>query len=139
MPHERNRVAFRSPILAPPAAILLRLDQRHRRLGGHDRHAAGRTHGLGLVTEPLLADLQVDRVTFAHINLVASLIGAAFCLPVGWMIDRWGVRTALVAVTAALGLAVLGMGEATGAFSLLSTLILVRGFGQSACRSSAWP
>ncbi|HVU88501.1 MAG TPA: MFS transporter [Pirellulales bacterium] len=92
----------------------------------------GRTHGLGLVTEPLLADLQVDRVTFAHINLIASLIGAAFCLPVGWMIDRWGVRMALATVTAALGVSVLAMGEATGWMSLLATLILVRGFGQSA-------
>ena len=92
----------------------------------------GRTHGLGLVTEPLLADLQVDRVTFAQINLVASLIGAAFCLPVGWMIDRWGVRAAITTVTAAPGLSVLGMGEADGSLSLLATLILVRGFGQSA-------
>jgi MFS family permease len=80
----------------------------------------------------LLEDLQVDRVTFAHINLVASLIGAAFCLPVGWMIDRWGVRTALTAVVAALGVSVLGMGESNGWISLLALLILVRGFGQSA-------
>jgi MFS family permease len=92
----------------------------------------GRTHGLGLVTEPLLAALQVDRVTFAHINLVASLLGAAFCLPVGFLIDRRGVRATLTAVTAALGVSVLAMGEATGWMSLLATLILVRGFGQSA-------
>jgi len=29
----------------------------------------GRTQGLGLITEPLLADLQIDRVLFAQINL----------------------------------------------------------------------
>ncbi|MES1213866.1 MAG: MFS transporter, partial [Singulisphaera sp.] len=92
----------------------------------------GRTHGLGLVTEPLLDDLNVDRVTFAHINLVASLIGAAFCVPIGMMIDRWGVRTALATVTLALGVSVLSLGEASGWLSLLATLILVRGFGQSA-------
>ena len=34
----------------------------------------GRTQGLGLVTEPLLADFQIDRVTFANINLWATLI-----------------------------------------------------------------
>ena len=45
----------------------------------------GRTHGLGLVTEPLLADLGLDRVPFAALNLWATLLGAAFCLPVGWL------------------------------------------------------
>ena len=29
----------------------------------------GRTQGLGLITEPLLADLQIDRVVFARLNL----------------------------------------------------------------------
>jgi len=29
----------------------------------------GRTQGLGLITEPLLVDMQIDRVAFARINL----------------------------------------------------------------------
>jgi hypothetical protein len=29
----------------------------------------GRTQGLGLITEPLLADLHMDRVSYAAINL----------------------------------------------------------------------
>lgn len=92
----------------------------------------GRTHGLGLVTEPLLQDLNIDRVLFARINLVGSLVGAAFCIPVGWLIDRFGVRSVLVAVTMALGLSVAGMSACEGPASLLLGLILVRGFGQSA-------
>jgi len=36
----------------------------------------GRTQGLGLITEPLLADLHIDRVTYATVNLWATLIGA---------------------------------------------------------------
>src|SRR3954453_4256894 len=63
----------------------------------------GRTHGLGLITEPLLADLQLDRVTFALVNLWATLLGAAFCLPTGWLLDRVGGRAVLLGVT--LGLA----------------------------------
>src|SRR5688572_445890 len=63
----------------------------------------GRTHGLGLVTEALLADLQLGRVPFAALNFWATLIGAAFCLPVGWLIDRFGVRVVLAAVLGALG------------------------------------
>jgi len=37
---------------------------------------AGRTQGLGLITEPLLADLQIDRVLFAQINLCRRNRGA---------------------------------------------------------------
>src|SRR5215212_9473240 len=69
----------------------------------------GRTHGLGLVTEPLLADLGLGRVPFAALNFWATLVGAAFCLPVGWVIDRLGVRVVLAAVLLGLGLVVVGM------------------------------
>src|SRR5262245_30547093 len=73
----------------------------------------GRTHGLGLVTEPLLADLGLGRVPFAALNFWATLIGSAFCLPVGWMIDRLGVRILLAAVLGGLGLVVVGMAGVT--------------------------
>ena len=43
----------------------------------------GRTQGLGLITEPLLRDLSIGRVAFAQINLVATLIGALFCIGIG--------------------------------------------------------
>ncbi len=59
----------------------------------------GRTQGLGLVTEPLLADLQIDRIAFARINLWATLIGALFGLGVGRLIDRFGSRIVLTVVT----------------------------------------
>jgi hypothetical protein len=48
----------------------------------------GRTQGLGLITEPLLHDLQLDRITYANINLWATLLGAAICLPIGRVFDR---------------------------------------------------
>lgn len=92
----------------------------------------GRTQGLGLVTEPLLADLQVDRVTYAQINLWATLIGALFCLPVGRLVDRVGARPVLVAVLLSLGLTVATMSAASGVVALAVTVTLTRGFGQSA-------
>jgi MFS family permease len=92
----------------------------------------GRTHGLGLITEPLLRDLNMEHVLFGRINFVSSLLGAAFCIPVGWLIDRAGVRAVLAGVTLALGLSVVGMSRVAGPVSLLVSLILVRGFGQSA-------
>src|SRR5262252_7708696 len=60
----------------------------------------GRTQGLGLITEPMLRDLGLDRVTYANINLWATLLGAAICLPIGRLFDRVGLRAATIALTA---------------------------------------
>lgn len=69
----------------------------------------GRTHGLGLITEPLRAELTLTRVEFAALNFWATLVGAAFCVPVGWALDRFGIRRPLAAVALALGAVVLAM------------------------------
>ncbi len=92
----------------------------------------GRTQGLGLITEPLLADLHVDRVSYAAINLWATLIGSLFCLPCGRLVDRFGSRRVVTLVVAALGVTVLVMSRATGTAALAVTITLTRGFGQSA-------
>jgi MFS family permease len=92
----------------------------------------GRTQGLGLITEPLLADLQINRVVFARINLWATLIGALFCLGVGRLIDRFGSRIVLTVVTLALATVVLIMSGARSAFQLATLITLTRGLGQSA-------
>ena len=92
----------------------------------------GRTQGLGLITEPLLADLQINRVVFARINLWATLIGALFCLGVGKLIDRFGSRIVLTIVTLALATVVLLMSGARSIFLLALLITLTRGFGQSA-------
>jgi MFS family permease len=92
----------------------------------------GRTQGLGLITEPLLRDLDVSRVTFAQINLVATLVGAIFCAGVGSLVDRRGSRLVLTALALMLGGVVLAMSLATGIVSLLVLVTLTRGLGQSA-------
>jgi MFS family permease len=92
----------------------------------------GRTQGLGLITEPLLADLRIDRVAYATINLWATLIGAAFCLPCGRLTDRFGSRTVLTAIALSLGVTVLAMSSTTGLIGLCIGITLSRGFGQSA-------
>lgn len=92
----------------------------------------GRTQGLGLITESLLFDLQIDRVAFARINLWATLIGALFCLGIGRMIDHFGSRVVLTAVTVALGAVVLLMSGAKGVMTLAVLITLTRGLGQSA-------
>ena len=92
----------------------------------------GRTQGLGLITEPLLRDLQIDRISFARINLWATLIGALFCLGVGRLIDRFGSRVVLTCVTVALAAVVLLMSGARSVIAIAILITLMRGFGQSA-------
>jgi MFS family permease len=93
----------------------------------------GRTQGLGLITEPMLRDLHLDRVTYASINLWATLLGAAICLPIGRLFDRVGLRGATAALTALLGVVVWGMSRAGGgALTLFALVLATRAIGQSA-------
>src|SRR5688572_16024668 len=92
----------------------------------------GRTQGLGLVTEPLLADLGLERVAYARINLCATLIGALFALGIGRLLDRFGGRAVLTVVALALGAVVCEMSRARSVPTLALTLTLTRGLGQSA-------
>jgi MFS family permease len=92
----------------------------------------GRTQGLGLITEPLLKDLQLDRITFAEMNLWATLIGSLFAIGIGRFIDRLGSRAVLTFISLVLGGIVLAMSYAKGVILLTILLTLTRGFGQSA-------
>jgi MFS family permease len=92
----------------------------------------GRTQGLGLITEPLLADLHMDRVTYATVNLWATLIGAAFCLPYGRLLDRFGSRLVLSMVALGLGISVVAMRSVESVAAIFICITLTRGFGQSA-------
>jgi MFS family permease len=113
----------------------------------------GRTHGLGLFTEPILRALELDRESYGFMNLAATLLGALFCLPFGWLLDRLGTRAVLTSVMFGLGVTVLVMsGVQRGAAvplevrlpggagalavvvlpGLFLLLLLTRGLGQSA-------
>ncbi|MGE0608230.1 MAG: nitrate/nitrite transporter [Pirellulales bacterium] len=91
----------------------------------------GRTHGLGLITTPLMEELRLSPATFAQINLWATLLGAMFCLPCGWLIDRVGARLTLAATLLGLGSATIWMSHAAGPWELFWAVMLTRGFGQS--------
>ena len=93
----------------------------------------GRTQGLGLITEPMLADLRLDRVTYATINLWATLIGAAICLPIGRVFDTVGLRGTTLALTLLLAAVVWGMSQlGGGAWNLFLLVLATRALGQSA-------
>lgn len=92
----------------------------------------GRTQGLGLITEPLLADLGLDRVTYATLNFWATIVGAAGALGIGRALDRLGARIVLTAIALALGVVVCAMSTVTSIAGLTIALILTRALGQSA-------
>jgi MFS family permease len=92
----------------------------------------GRSQGLGLITEPLLRDLHLDRVIFAQLNLWATLAGALFAIGIGRLMDRFGARSVLTVVAVTLGAIVCLMSTARGVADLAIWITLTRGFGQSA-------
>lgn len=93
----------------------------------------GRTQGLGLITEPMLGDLGLDRVTYASVNLWATLLGAAICLPIGRVFDRAGLRTTTLVLTLLLAAVVWVMsGLGPGVWPLFVCVLATRALGQSA-------
>jgi nitrate/nitrite transporter NarK len=92
----------------------------------------GRTHGLGLFTEPILKTFELGREQYGAMNLWATLLGGLFCLPCGWLIDRLGPRAVLTSVMALLALSVGGLALWPEGWLGVFVLILTRGFGQSA-------
>jgi MFS family permease len=103
----------------------------------------GRTHGLGLITKPMLAELPLDPVSYGVINLWATLLGALFCVPAGRLIDRWGSRPVLFGLALGLGGTVVAMSQLGGGWrvetagtvllpDLFLLVLLTRGLGQSA-------
>ena len=92
----------------------------------------GRTQGLGLITEPLLVDLRLDRVTYAGLNFWATLVGALGAVGVGRAMDRFGARAVLTVVALSLGVVVTAMSTVTTVAGLACALIATRLIGQSA-------
>lgn len=93
----------------------------------------GRTQGLGLFTEPILKSYNLTSIEYGSINLGATLLGALFCIPCGWLIDRLGIRPVLVGIMLLLSTSVcLFPILASGVGTIFLFILLTRGFGQSA-------
>lgn len=94
----------------------------------------GRSHGLSMISERLILDpsFSMTRIEYADLNLWGTLFGGLFCLPCGWLIDRYGLRINLTVIVAALGMVVLWMTRLESRAELFVAILLTRGFGQSA-------
>jgi MFS family permease len=92
----------------------------------------GRTQGLGLITEPLLADLKIGRVSYAELNFWATILGSAGAIGIGQLMDRLGSRVVLTVVALSLGAVVCAMSQAASFGALAVWITLTRALGQSA-------
>lgn len=92
----------------------------------------GRSIGRGIITEPMLADLKLSRVSYGWITLFATLTGSLFSLGCGPLIDRLGSRIVLTLNSLLLGVAVIAMSRVESAAQLAVALTLTLGLGQSA-------
>ncbi len=97
----------------------------------------GRTQGLGLITKPLMEDLGISGIDYANINFWATLIGSAFCLPAGWLLDRFGLRRTTTVILLLLGAVVCAMSGQAGTGMLFPLVLLTRALGQSALSVSS--
>lgn len=91
----------------------------------------GRSQGLGLISEPLLLDLGIDRVRYAEINLWTALAGSLFAVGFGHLLDRWGAWI-LGPLMVALASVVMCFSTVSALPGLVFGLWLLRGLGQSA-------
>jgi MFS family permease len=92
----------------------------------------GRSQGLGLITEPLLRDLHLDRVAYAQLNFWATIIGSAGALGIGRLLDRYGSRAVLTWLALLLGAVVVLMSQAATVGALAVWMTLTRALGQGA-------
>jgi len=99
----------------------------------------GRTQGLGLITEQVLQvpELGLDRIKYSGLNVAATLLGAVFALPFGWLTDRAGVRGVLAINLLLLGVCTWAMAGAAGIASFFAGMFLMRGLGQSALSTTS--
>lgn len=67
----------------------------------------------GVFLKPVTQSLGIGREIFSFGLLISSVLTALGCLPLGWALDRWGVRRVLM-----VGIVLYALGEAS--FSLLS-------------------
>lgn len=92
----------------------------------------GRTFGLALLTESILAEFELSRTRYGLINLATALLGAGFALVAGALIDRFGLRRMATAILLCLGISTIAFSRVASLGFLVVALVAARGFGQSA-------
>ncbi|ODA32632.1 MFS transporter [Planctopirus hydrillae] len=98
-----------------------------------------RTHGLGLITERVIQDTSLDlnHLSMARVNFFATILGAAFGIGSGWLMDRIGTRWVLTASLFLLAGSAWWLTNIKGFWAFAFVLTLSRGFGQTILSSAS--
>ena len=78
----------------------------------------------GVFLKPVTQDLHVGREFFSSGLILNSTLSALSTLPLGWMLDRWGVRRVMV-----VGLIFYSLGVAAYSFMTAAPLMMYLAFG----------
>ncbi len=90
----------------------------------------GQSHTFSVFIDPISEDLGISKATIATAYGVATLV-AAFLLPqTGRLVDRFGARLALIAISILLGICCMIFGAAANFLWLAIAFALLRFFGQ---------
>ena len=90
----------------------------------------GQSHTFSVFVGPISQDLQISSASIASAYGAATLV-AAFLLPqTGRLVDRFGVRKAMLVVTALLGVGCIFFGAAANVLWLAIGFAMLRFFGQ---------
>ncbi|HSO70902.1 MAG TPA: MFS transporter [Arachnia sp.] len=94
--------------------------------------APGQTTGLSVFTDPLLAELSIDRTALSLSYLFGTLAGAAAQPFIGRASDRWDVRHVIAVIAVVFAVVLLALSLVTGLVGLTFGYVGVRMAGQGA-------
>ncbi|MDB1089856.1 MFS transporter [Streptomyces sp. ACA25] len=94
--------------------------------------APGQTHGISVIIDPLMADLEISRTQISTAYLIGTLVGACAMPMVGRAIDTYGPRLVMAAVGAVFGGVLLALTTVSGIVGLTVGFVGIRMAGQGA-------
>jgi MFS family permease len=94
--------------------------------------APGQTAGLSIFTDPLIAEIGVDRTEISFSYLIATLVGAATMPLFGRALDKFGARLAIIWIGLALAGVLFAASFVTEILGLTGAYVGLRMFGQGA-------
>lgn len=94
--------------------------------------APGQTAGLAAFTDPLIAELGVDRTAISFSYLVGTLTGAVAQPFIGRALDRWDARRVMIVIAVVFAAILVGLSFATDVLGLTFGFVGIRMTGQGA-------
>lgn len=92
----------------------------------------GQTAGLSVFTDPLIAELDIDRTAISLSYLVGTLLGASAQPLIGRALDRWDARTVIICIGTGFAVILLLLSFVTEILGLTVGFVGVRMAGQGA-------